>query len=303
MTFRADRAATLYLFHPLRRAMPRRRKAIPILMYHSISEATRRAHAYYETATTPQVFQEHIKFLHDNGYQTISLAEAVSALQESGECATKQVAITFDDGFRDFYTHAFPVLSAYGCGAAVFLPTAFVGGKFKGSECLTWSEVRSLHKAGVRFGSHTVSHPQLAQAAPEQLNYELRGSKQTLEDKLGCPVDSFAYPYAFPEANRAFRRSLRAALEDAGYRNGVSTIIGRADGAGGLFWMKRLPVNAHDDLSLFRAKLEGGYDWIYWPQYARKLAAACRPPAAGSRHPGLQPVAEGSGRGETGQDG
>ncbi|HUY12644.1 MAG TPA: polysaccharide deacetylase family protein [Terriglobia bacterium] len=304
---RADRLATLCLFHPLRRLVRPRRQTIPILMYHSVSETNNRGqHPYFETATTPQVFQEHVKFLHDNGYRTASLDEAVSALQNAGGDLAKRVVITFDDGYRDFYTHAFPVLSAYGYGATVFLPTAFIGEsplKFKGVECLTWSEVRSLHKAGVRFGSHTVSHPQLTEVAPDRLDYEIRGSKQTLEDKLGCHVDSFAYPYAFPEANRAFKRRLRAHLEDAGYTSGVSTVVGRADGTSGVFFMKRLPMNSHDDLSLFRAKLEGGYDWLHAFQVGRKLLAAYWPAAAGGWRPGTQTVAAGSGRGKAGQDG
>ncbi len=75
------------------------------------------------------------------------------------------MVITFDDGFADFYTNAFPLLNRYGFSATVYLPTAYIGKsarEFKGVECLTWDQVRALDRAGVEFGSHTVSHPQLS---------------------------------------------------------------------------------------------------------------------------------------------
>lgn len=184
------------------------------------------------------------------------------------------MVITFDDGFRDVYTNAFPVMSEYGFSATVYLPTAFIGTAaraFKGTECLTWDEVRELHKAGVEFGSHTVTHPQLRSVRAAEVEYEVRCSKETIEQELGSPVTSFAYPYAFPETDRAFTRQLGKLLEEAGYENGVSTVVGRAARIDNLFFMKRLPINGADDDHLFQAKLDGAYDWLHTVQYAAKL--------------------------------
>jgi peptidoglycan/xylan/chitin deacetylase (PgdA/CDA1 family) len=125
-------------------------KRIPILMYHSISdEAENGMHPYYRTATSPLRFAAQMEQLHASGYGTVSLAEAVSAVEENRTCVRKVVAVTFDDGYRDFYRHAFPVLKRHEFSATVYLPTAYIADArvaFKGKECLNWAEVRELQQ-------------------------------------------------------------------------------------------------------------------------------------------------------------
>jgi peptidoglycan/xylan/chitin deacetylase (PgdA/CDA1 family) len=206
--------------------------------------------------------------------------------------AQRPIVITFDDGYEDFYTHAFPILETYGFNSTVFLPTAYIGEtprQFNGAECLTWSQIRELRRAGIEFGSHTVTHPQLKSLKPEDVRDEIRSSKATIEQQLGCAVKSFAYPYAFPETDRTFRQRLRGFLEESGYENGVSTIIGTADRTGDRYFMKRLPVNSCDDPRLFRAKLEGAYDWLHTVQHVSKLIGAYRKGLGGNRFRSLPP--------------
>ena len=96
----------------------------------------------------------------------MDFAEVAGLLARGKPLAARAVVITFDDGFRDFYTAAFPVMQEHQFTATVFLPTAFIGEdrrSFKGAECLTWEEVRRLRRAGVQFGSHTVNHPRLVE--------------------------------------------------------------------------------------------------------------------------------------------
>jgi peptidoglycan/xylan/chitin deacetylase (PgdA/CDA1 family) len=271
---RADRLATLYFFDPVRRFMRLSGSGIPILMYHRIPEEdTCTTHPYYCTNTAVPVFEQQIAFLHRSGYRSVSVTEAFR-LAQARATGEKLVAITFDDGYQDFYTNAFPVLNRYGYSATVYLPTAYIGDssrRFKETDCLTWSQVRELRKAGIEFGSHTVTHPQLRNVGPEQLRQEIRDSKLQIEEKLGEPAETFAYPYAFPEGDRGFVERLRGVLSESGYRSGVSTIIGRARISDNPFHMRRLPANSHDDLRLFQTKLEGGYDWLHTLQYAAKL--------------------------------
>ena len=248
MGLRLDRLATLYLTAPFLRVVPRRERSVPILMYHSITdEDESNTHAYYRTKTSPAVFRAQLKWLHDSGYTTCSLAQALQQLQTQTEAADKLVVITFDDGYRDIYQQAFPLLNQYGFSATVFLPTAYIGQhpvSFKGRECLTWAEVRELNHRGILFGSHTVNHPQLRELSVSAVREEIANSKKTIEEQLGCAVDSFAYPYAFPQTDSDFTRMLRDSL--------------------------RLPVNSCDDRALFNAKLAGAYDWISKFQFVTK---------------------------------
>ena len=273
MSFRLDRFATLYVFNPLLRHRTGHNSSIPILMYHSISEEDEtKVHAYYRTSTSPQVFTQHMQHLRDLGYRTIALADAARLLQ-NGRVTKKYVVVTFDDGYADFYNHAFPELSRHGFTATMFLPTGYIGShpiQFKGKNCLTWSQVRELRKHGMCFGSHTVSHPRLSTLDPSSVKSEIANSKQVIEENLGESVDSFAYPFAFPENNKPFIQVLRNILAESRYRQGVSTSIGTARPQEDPYFLRRLPVNSSDDISLFRAKLQGGYDWLRKFQYASK---------------------------------
>jgi peptidoglycan/xylan/chitin deacetylase (PgdA/CDA1 family) len=276
MDLRLDRLATLYLVSPLLRLAPRIEQCVPILMYHSISdEDESNNHAYYRTKTSPMMFAAQMKYLHESGYKTCSPAEAIQQLQT--RVAAKLVVITFDDGYRDFYQHAFPILDQYGFNATVYLPTAYIGenpGSFKGTDCLTWAEVRDLNRHGILFGSHTVTHPQLRELSRVDVNKEITNSKQTIEQELGGEVSSFAYPYAFPQVDTDFTKMLRDSLRGAGYVNGVCTMVGRANRKSEPLFLERLPVNSCDDTALFAAKLGGAYDWISTSQYISKMVKA-----------------------------
>ena len=286
MNLRLDRFASLYMVAPFLRLVSGRKPSVPILMYHSITNADEsNAHAYYRTMTSQAVFASQMKYLHENGFKTCSPAQAIQQLQT--QTAAKLVVITFDDGYRDFYRYAFPILNQYSYSATVYLPTAYIGEaplRFKKTDCLTWAEVRELSQHGILFGSHTVTHPQLRELSHVAVNEELANSKNAIEEKLGCAVDSFAYPYAFPQADSDFTSMLRDSLSRAGYQNGVCTIVGRANRKSEPLFMERLPVNSYDDSALFSAKLAGAYDWVATPQYVSKMVhARLRSPFGGAK--------------------
>lgn len=268
---RLDRSLTTAVFHPLERlGVAGGSLRLPILMYHSLSDQPENdVPAYYKTNTDPLIFRQQMRFLAAEGYQTMGLTQVIERLQNNRPFPKKTAAITFDDGLKDFYLHGFPVLKELGFEATVFLPTAFIGEErrsFKNSECLTWSEVRELSKAGVAFGSHTVHHPQLKELPRQEVERELAESKARIEQELGRPMPLFSFPYAFPQENKTFTRDFRQMLIQCGYTCCVTTELGRVRAGDDPYRLKRLPANSLDDPALFRAKLEGGYDWLAVPQ-------------------------------------
>jgi len=299
---RLDRLLTLYFFHPLSRMLRRNSGTrISILMYHSVLETDDpNRHPYFQTNTKPEIFAQQMQFLADNNYNVISLSEAISLIGGSPQIPNypvtsprKCVVLTWDDGYADFHDNAWPILKKHGFTATMFLPTGYISNDRKsliGKNCLTWDEVTTLAGEGASFGAHTVSHVQLYElykTASKQSNmsfprrresietmatidYELRASKQAIEEKLGRPVDQYSYAYAFPEQDQKFVDIYGKALKREGYRSAVSTRIGTAKRGDSLYTLKRIPVNSHDDDGFLQAKLEGGYDWLHQLQSAKK---------------------------------
>ncbi len=257
-------------------------------MYHSISEDPESdLSPYYRVCTSPGRFAEQMQWLADLGYRGVGVSEALAARNidgDSGRHPGKLVALTFDDGFRDFHTEAFPVLRRFGFTATVYLPTAFIGTErkqFKSRDCLTWTEVAALHAAGIEFGSHTVTHPRLIELSWEEIVREIVDSKADIEGHLGTRIDSFAYPYAYPQADRHFTARFPQVLSDAGYRSGVTTAVGRNQTDSDAEVLRRIPVNSSDDRALLAAKILGSYDWVSIPQrLSKKLQRRRQSPSA-----------------------
>lgn len=303
---RLDRLITLGVVQPIGRAFGRfpafdappseTRRTLPVLMYHSISDDPEPAFSpYYKVCTSPARFAEHMQWLAEAGWQGVTLSEGLAALRKEesnknqvpGKEADsnkgmspvgknpKPIAITFDDGFRDFHTAAFPVLERQGFAATMYVPTAFIGDsrkKFKDRECLTWTEIEELRHAGMEFGSHTVNHPVLVKLDWSEIEMELRDSKSTLEQRLQSKAVAFAYPFAYPQENRDYCVRLAAILRKVGYESCVTTRIGRVRTVDNPFTLKRLPANSCDDRSFLSAKTGGAYDWLGVPQALSRSA-------------------------------
>ncbi len=211
-------------------------------------------------------------WLRNAGYHSLNLPEALAGL-EANEDLSKAFVLTFDDGYRDFYTEAMGVIKQCGFTATIFLATDRIrdtSSRIEGADYLTWNEVRELHAEGIQFGSHTVTHPDLRSLDPNLLEYELGESKEIIEQSIGSSVSAFSYPFSFPEEDVNFVRFLEDLLNNLGFDFGVCSILGRAGKNSNRFFLPRLPMNSLDDRMLLQAKLEGGYDWLHIPQLLKK---------------------------------
>jgi peptidoglycan/xylan/chitin deacetylase (PgdA/CDA1 family) len=290
-------------------------------MYHSITDAPESGVGdYYKVNTSPAVFRQHMQYLKDHGYRTISLDQLVAWLRQPTTDHRplttdyrSPVVLTFDDGLQNFFTEAFPTMQEHGFTATVFLSTGFIGdtpqpfrpaGHVRSpssvlrppfSDCLAWTEVRELHKAGIEFGSHTVSHPKLVDLSWKLIESELRDSRSQLEYRLESPVAHFCYPYAFPQANKGFCHRFSEILHETGYESCCTTQLGRVRLAAvklstlnsqpSTLFLKRLPANEMDTPDLLEAKLCGSYDWLNTPQTMTKHIKSWFKPASTSLRP------------------
>ena len=173
--------------------------SVAILTYHSLDDSDS------VISVAPRIFTAQMQSLMQAGIRVVQLEE-VPRLLLTGESA---VAITFDDGFRNFRDHAAPVLVRHGFPATVFLVAAYCGhdngwatqpADVARQPLLDWDEIKTLHAAGIRFGAHSQSHPVLTQLPPAAAEAEMAGSKRAIEAVLGEPVDTFAYPYGACDA-------------------------------------------------------------------------------------------------------
>lgn len=268
---RWDRLISLNVAQPLLALRRSSQPSLPVLMYHSISEDPEPSRSpYYKICTSPKQFASQMRWLAENGYQGVTLEAGLSWLTSTKLSSDRQpVAITFDDGFRDFYISAFPILQMHRFGATMYLPTHFIGDEmqqFQLKDCLTWSEVTELSTEGIEFGSHTVNHRKLVEMGWSEIENELLESKNKIQERIGTPVRSFAYPYAYPCAMKKFVERFQEILRSIGYQSSVTTGIGRNARNSDLLNINRLPINDDDDSTLLCAKLQGAYDWLAIPQ-------------------------------------
>lgn len=171
---------------------------IPILTYHSIDDSGS------PVSLSRAKFREHMRHLSKAAIKVLSLEEAAGYIREGRPLPPKSAVITFDDGYKNFYESAWPVLKEHGFIATVFLVTGLVGKTNKwdaGSKdipslpLLSWDEIAEMAAAGIDFGAHTINHIDLSKATPEEAQAELVGSKRAILRYLGNEPKSLAYPF------------------------------------------------------------------------------------------------------------
>ncbi len=193
-----------------------------ILMYHQVTLPESEAEVKY--ACPPARFARHMRYLRRH-HPVVTLAAAQRHLDGDGALPDNAVVVTFDDGFRNNYTDALPILRRYEIPATLFLTVGLVGetnrwmagGDFPERPMVTWDEVREMVAAGVEIGGHTLTHPRLTELPVAAADAEVAGARQVIEAEIEAPVTSFAYPYGL------FDNRVAEAVATAGYRRACTT--------------------------------------------------------------------------------
>jgi peptidoglycan/xylan/chitin deacetylase (PgdA/CDA1 family)/glycosyltransferase involved in cell wall biosynthesis len=199
--------------------------SIPVLMYHRVvPEAPK--DSQQGIWVTAQSFEQNLDSLQHRGYSAMTFKQYQLFLTGEFILPKKPVILTFDDGYEDNYTFAFPLLKKYGFSAVIFLVaepkrrTNFWDTDEPQVPLLNNEHIREMSGAGIEFGSHTVTHPNLSQCPPEQIRKEFVDSKKILEQRTGREIISLAYPYG------AVNEPIKTLAAEAGYKFGIATNSG-----------------------------------------------------------------------------
>ncbi len=168
--------------------------SVPILTFHALDDRDS------ASSVPPAVFRRGMARLCDLGYRAVALSEIADRLLQGTPLPERGFVLTFDDGFRSVYEEGFPVLQRHRLTATIFLCTGTHAPaepipSIDGRPMLTWPQIREMERAGVEFGAHTITHPDLTRLPAHRLEAEILGSKTIVEETLGTRVRAFAYPF------------------------------------------------------------------------------------------------------------
>ena len=153
-------------------------------------------------------------------------------LEKNKKPPERSLIITFDDGWKNQYRYAFPILKKYNFPATFFIVVNQTGGNL----FMNWQQLKELLNSGMEIGSHTISHPNLKKLTSSQLISEIENSKTILEKKLDCQIEVFAYPYGI------FDSKIVETVHKAGYKTARTTISGLDQNTEKLYTLKAIQV-------------------------------------------------------------
>ncbi|MBU1869987.1 MAG: polysaccharide deacetylase family protein [Candidatus Omnitrophica bacterium] len=235
-------------------AFLRRQYVVPIIMYHSVEKTPQPENRIRVSAAT---FERQMRFLRQRHYNVISLEALGNLIREKRKIPPRTIAITFDDGYRDNFIYAFPILKKYNFPATIFIIVNEVGRQQE--DRLSWEEIKIMQDSGlITIGSHCLGPEPLINIKSEKdLRKEIFDSKKILEEKLGRKVDIFSYPGGM------FNQHIRQLVIDAGYKIAVGTNPGKDYPDDDIFVLKRLRISENaENLFVFAVETSGYYTFM-----------------------------------------
>lgn len=199
-----------------------------ILMYHYVRNVDANADPLgYRLSVHENELDNQIQLLQSLGYHTMTMADLAA-----GKGDSRSVVMTFDDGYEDFYTTAYPIFKKYGWTATLYIITNKIGGNY-----MTWDQIRELQAAGFEIGDHTLDHFALNTLSVEQQRHQIIDSKHDLEQQLGRPVTAFCYP------SGRYNADTIQIVKDAGYTSATTTVPGLVRVGSDPFLYQRVRMN------------------------------------------------------------
>src|SRR4030065_48309 len=244
------------------------RKKIRVLMYHGVD--ARQTDFILDNPSlviSTKNFEEQIKYL-SKSYNIISIHDLAAHIKKKTPFLPNSVVITFDDGLKNNFINAFPILQKYKVKTTVFLTTGYIdtlkiswsnkfGIKINKEEIkdlyLSWKEIKKMADAGISFGSHTSTHPVLSVLDYEKAEKEIVDSKKNIEVKLNKKINLFAYPYG---NEGSFDLNIKKILINYNFLCAVSTIEGLNSLNSDLYELKRISM-VDEPLYYFKLRIEG----------------------------------------------
>jgi peptidoglycan/xylan/chitin deacetylase (PgdA/CDA1 family) len=208
---------------------------VPVLMYHYLSVPPPGANIYrQDLSVSPELFAAHLGAMQQAGYIAISPYDLLAHLAQGAALPEKPVLITFDDGYRDNYENAFPLLSEHNMTAVFFVVTDFIDEQRP--EYFTWDMLREMSAAGMSIESHGRNHVSLAGKDADYLIWQALGSLETIQYELGVRPRFVSYPAG------EYDRSVIDIFRSAGYWAGFTTMQGATHSSDDLFQLRRVRV-------------------------------------------------------------
>ncbi|MGC9521140.1 MAG: polysaccharide deacetylase family protein [Anaerolineae bacterium] len=221
---------------------------VPILMYHYISEVPPDADIYRRDLTvTPARFEAQLQYLKEQGYESVTLADVYATLTEGKPLPERPVVLTFDDGYKDAYTHAVPLLQAYGfIGEFFVLATP---AHYEAPQYLTWNDMRAMADAGMSIQAHARDHYDLTNRSYDFLVYQILGAREAVEAHTGQDVRFFCYPSGRHDT------ATESVVASAGYWGAVTTAWGSELRLDNRYAWPRIRVRGAWELAQFASAL------------------------------------------------
>ena len=248
-----------------REIVKKRKYEMPVIMYHRVikDESEKGVHGTYVTV---EQFEEQMRYLKKKGYETVTFKDMLNnGYKKRFDKDKKWIMLTFDDGYKDNYENAFPILKKYDFKGIIYILDGIEYNKWdvdnpgnpeKRFKLMTQDELLEMQKYGIEFGGHTSSHPRLAELKIDIAENEISNSKNNIEKTIGKELLSFAYPYG------SLNEEVKKIPEETGYRFAVATDSGSIVFSDDLFEIRRIGIFPTNNLFNFKRKVSGKYNFI-----------------------------------------